>query len=175
MGFGEAIKSVLSQYANFNGRARRSELWWWVLGFFLVYFATAILAGLLSAIHESLGIVGMLLYAVVLLGGLVPNLAVTVRRLHDTDKSGWFILLGFIPLVGGIILLVFYCMEGTPGPNQYGPDPKNPHGGGYQPYPGQPYQGQPYPGQPYPGQQPQYGQPYPGQPQPGQPQQYPYA
>ncbi|HEY0116924.1 MAG TPA: DUF805 domain-containing protein [Allosphingosinicella sp.] len=54
----------------------------------------------------------------------IPNLAVTIRRLHDTDKSGWFILLGLIPLVGAIVLLVFYFMDGTRGPNRFGPDPK---------------------------------------------------
>jgi uncharacterized membrane protein YhaH (DUF805 family) len=55
---------------------------------------------------------------------LLPSIAVTVRRLHDTDRSGWWILLGFIPIIGGIILLVFYVLEGTRGPNRFGPDPK---------------------------------------------------
>ena len=55
---------------------------------------------------------------------LLPSIAVTVRRLHDTDRTGWWILLGFIPIIGGIVLLVFYVLEGTRGPNRYGPDPK---------------------------------------------------
>jgi uncharacterized membrane protein YhaH (DUF805 family) len=56
---------------------------------------------------------------------LLPTIAVTVRRLHDTDRTGWWILLGFIPVIGGIVLLVFYVLEGTRGPNRYGPDPKS--------------------------------------------------
>ena len=55
---------------------------------------------------------------------LLPSIAVAVRRLHDTDRSGWWILLGFIPIIGGIVLLVFYVLEGTQGPNRFGPDPK---------------------------------------------------
>ncbi len=69
------------------------------------------------------GIVGILLL-IYGLAVLIPSLAVGVRRMHDQDKSGWFILLGLIPFVGPLILLVFFCLEGTNGPNQYGPDPK---------------------------------------------------
>ena len=65
-----------------------------------------------------------LLYGLVALGLIIPGIAVTVRRLHDTDRSGWFVLLALIPLVGAILLLVFYCTEGTRGPNRFGPDPK---------------------------------------------------
>lgn len=68
---------------------------------------------------------------------LIPNLAVSVRRLHDQDKSGWMILVGLIPLIGGIWLLILYLTEGTRGPNQYGPDPKG--AVAPQPYPAQPY------------------------------------
>lgn len=57
----------------------------------------------------------------------IPGLAVQVRRFHDQDKSGWFILLGFIPYIGGLILFVFMCLEGTRGPNRFGPDPKDPY------------------------------------------------
>lgn len=77
----------------------------------------------LQAIFDSLGIAGILLglYA---LATFIPNLAVTVRRLHDQDKSGWWILIGLVPLIGGIWLLILYFIDGTPGPNRFGPDPK---------------------------------------------------
>jgi uncharacterized membrane protein YhaH (DUF805 family) len=78
---------------------------------------------------EEMGSTGWIMLALGTLWGLIifiPNLAVTIRRLHDQDKSGWFILLGLIPLVGAIILLVFYFLEGTRGPNRFGPDPKGP-------------------------------------------------
>ncbi|HZG46474.1 MAG TPA: DUF805 domain-containing protein, partial [Allosphingosinicella sp.] len=78
---------------------------------------------------EEMGSTGWILLGLATLWGLlvfIPNLAVTIRRLHDQDKSGWFVLLALIPLVGPIILLVFYCIEGTRGPNRFGPDPKGP-------------------------------------------------
>jgi uncharacterized membrane protein YhaH (DUF805 family) len=76
---------------------------------------------------QEMGATGWILFGLGMLWALavfIPNLAVTIRRLHDQDKSGWFIFLGFIPIVGGIILLVFYFIEGTRGPNRFGPDPK---------------------------------------------------
>jgi uncharacterized membrane protein YhaH (DUF805 family) len=76
---------------------------------------------------EEMGTMGWLLFALGMLWAMavfIPNLAVTIRRLHDQDKSGWFILMGLIPIVGPIIILVFYCIEGTRGPNRFGPDPK---------------------------------------------------
>ncbi|UFS94669.1 DUF805 domain-containing protein [Nocardia huaxiensis] len=162
MGFNEAVKSVLSQYANFEGRARRSEYWYWTLANMLAVFSVFLLNILLSLIHESLAIIGGLLLLILILGGFIPSLAVAVRRLHDTGKSGWFLLLGVIPF-GGIVLLVFECMEGNPGPNQYGPDPKGGFQGGPG-YPMQPNQYQPYPPQQqYPPQQPYPGQQYPPQ------------
>lgn len=78
---------------------------------------------------EEMGTGGWALLALAVLWGLfvfIPNLAVTIRRLHDTDKSGWFVLIGFIPLIGAIVLLIFYLIEGTPGPNRFGPNPKGP-------------------------------------------------
>lgn len=71
--------------------------------------------------------IGFLLLGVYALGSFIPSLAVQVRRYHDQDKSGWFILLGLIPYVGGIIALIFMCIEGTRGPNRYGPDPRDPY------------------------------------------------
>lgn len=117
MGFGTAVSSVLSNYAGFSGRARRSEYWWWQLFLFLVYLVAAI-------VDAALGLNSILLFVVVLALAL-PTIAVTVRRLHDTDRSGWWFLIALIPLVGPIVLLVFCVMDSTPGPNQYGPSPKH--------------------------------------------------
>jgi uncharacterized membrane protein YhaH (DUF805 family) len=105
MGFFAAIKSVLGQYAGFSGRARRSEYWYWVL---------------FSILWCWIPIVNLLLGLIF----FIPSLAVCVRRLHDTGRTGWWILLGLIPIIGAIVLLVFYCTDSQPGENQYGPNPK---------------------------------------------------
>ena len=107
---------VLQRFAKFDGRAGRSEFWWFVLANVLVYVALLVLARVSS--------VFLILYFVYAIAVIVPSLALAIRRLHDTNKSGWFLLLGFIPLVGAIILLVFYIQEGTPGPNDYGIAPE---------------------------------------------------
>ncbi|MFB9237326.1 DUF805 domain-containing protein [Plantactinospora siamensis] len=120
----DAIRSALTQYAGFSGRARRSEYWW----FFLFTAVVGIIAGLLDDVFGtnfgsrpgSSGVISL----IVTLALLLPGLAVGVRRLHDTNRSGWWILIGLIPLVGGIVLLVFFILDGTRGSNQYGPDPK---------------------------------------------------
>ena len=109
-------KVVLENYANFEGRARRSEFWFFELANVIVWLVLLILANIA-------GILG-LLAIVYWLGILIPSIAVGIRRLHDTDKSGWWILIGLVPFVGGIILLVFMCIDGTRGTNQWGPSPK---------------------------------------------------
>lgn len=114
-------------YANFQGRARRSEYWNFFLFYFLIYitlYAMTLGLGFATESPVLMGIFGLLLL-IFAFGSLIPFLGVTVRRLHDTDKSGWMILIGLIPLIGTIILIVFYCTEGTRGPNQYGIDPKS--------------------------------------------------
>lgn len=114
-------KAFLENYANFEGRARRSEYWYFVLFNFII----TISAYIVSIILIFFG--GFLLWffiPIFSLALIIPNLAVQVRRLHDTGKSGWSILFALIPLAGPIILLVFYCTEGDRGPNEYGPDPK---------------------------------------------------
>ncbi|MDM9619237.1 hypothetical protein A6U87_00770 [Rhizobium sp. AC44/96] len=113
MDFTEAVTSVFSNYAVFKGRARRSEFWWFTLFSVLASFVLAFVDYLLFG-HEILST----LFA---LGTLLPMLAVTVRRLHDVDRSGWWIFIGLIPLIGAIILLYWYISEGTPGANQFGP------------------------------------------------------
>jgi uncharacterized membrane protein YhaH (DUF805 family) len=119
MNMQEAVRSVLSQYAGFTGRARRSEYWYWTLAYVIVY----VVAVILDSIFGS----SPLFVIIVVLAAIVPNIAVSVRRLHDTDKSGWFILIGLIPIIGTIILIVFYVMDSGPD-NQYGPNPKGASG-----------------------------------------------
>ena len=106
---------VLRKYAEFNGRARRSEYWWFVLINVLVSMAIMLLD-----MFMGLGFLSFV-YA---LAVLLPSLAVAVRRLHDTGRSGWWILVGFVPLIGAIVLLVFLFQDSEPGTNQYGPNPK---------------------------------------------------
>ena len=113
---------VLKNYAVFSGRARRKEYWMFVL-FNLIFIAVAIiLDNILGTAYENVGY--GLFYTLYALAVLIPSLAVAVRRLHDTERSGWFILIGLIPIVGGIWLLVLLCLAGTAGENKYGADPK---------------------------------------------------
>ena len=121
MSFGESISTVFSKYATFSGRARRSEYWWWYL---FVVIVSAVIGGIAGATGGSDGSsIGTILSAVVGLGFLLPNLAVGARRLHDTGRSGWWLLIGLIPLIGAIVLLVFFVMDSEPD-NEYGPNPK---------------------------------------------------
>lgn len=121
----EIYKSVLTEkYADFTGRARRAELWWFALVNFVAYIVIFVVAFILGSISDGLGALGVFLYVVYALAVIVPSLAVAVRRLHDTGKSGWMLLIGLIPLVGPIVLLVFYFTDGDPGDNQYGASPK---------------------------------------------------
>jgi len=117
MGFGEAVSTCFSKYATFTGRARRPEYWYWVLFGVLVAIAAAILDG---AIFDTTSSVFTGLSSLAL---LLPNLAVTVRRLHDIDRSGWWMFILLLPLIGAIVMFVFMCLRGTPGPNRFGQDP----------------------------------------------------
>ena len=110
---------VLKKYAVFDGRARRKEYWMFALFNFII---VAVL-GILSRI-PVVGVIFLILYILYGLAVLVPGIAVSVRRLHDTDRTGLMLLLAFIPLVGAIIVLVFTVQEGTAGDNHYGPNPK---------------------------------------------------
>jgi uncharacterized membrane protein YhaH (DUF805 family) len=121
MGFGEAVKSCLRQYVGFSGRARRSEYWWFFLFVVIVSAVASVLDALLGTVSDdtNLGLIG----TIVGLALVLPIIAVSVRRLHDTSRSGWWYLLVLIPIVGSIILIVFYCLD-SHGDNQYGPSPK---------------------------------------------------
>ena len=106
---------VLRQYADFDGRASRQEYWMFVLFNLIFSLAANFIDYLIGSYGVMSGIYGLVLF--------VPSLAVSVRRLHDVNKSGWMILVALIPLIGFIWLLVLMVTEGTPGENQYGPNP----------------------------------------------------
>jgi uncharacterized membrane protein YhaH (DUF805 family) len=113
MGFVDAIKFGFNNYATFSGRAARSEYWYWTL--------FTIIASVVAEIIDSvlgLGLVGF----IVSLALLLPSIAVAVRRLHDIDRTGWWLLIAFTG-VGIILLIVWDCIQGTTGPNRFGPDP----------------------------------------------------
>ncbi len=113
--------TVLKKYAVFSGRARRKEYWMFVLFNLIFALAAMVIDNVLGLAIEDVGYGPFyILYA---LATLIPGIAVSVRRFHDIGKSGWYILLGLIPCVGGIILLVFAVTAGDVGENEYGPDP----------------------------------------------------
>lgn len=132
-----AVRTVFTKYVVFSGRARRAEYWWFFLFSFLVNIVVSVI---------DLAIGHRILAYLLALAFFLPGLAVAVRRLHDTDRTGWWIFLGLVPIIGGIVLLVFVIMDGTPGPNRFGPSPKQlpgpmsgapigyPPADGYQPY-----------------------------------------
>jgi uncharacterized membrane protein YhaH (DUF805 family) len=111
MTFPQAIEAGFRNYVNFSGRASRPEYWFWVL-------FSAVGQIVFTIVDAMTGIAA--LSALFALSTLLPGIAVAVRRLHDLDKSGWFLLLVLIPLVGAIIVIIWACQEGTPGPNRFG-------------------------------------------------------
>lgn len=108
--------NVLKNYATFSGRARRKEYWMFAL--------FNIIVGIVLIIIDYIIGTYFALYGLYCLGIILPSLAVSVRRLHDVNKSGWWIFISLIPLIGGIWLLVLFVTDGTAGDNQYGPSPK---------------------------------------------------
>ena len=128
------------RYAEFSGRSGRREYWMFTLfnvivyvvlgGASLAYFIANAARGddALARSTPVAGIVGVGLLVLFVLATVIPAIAVQVRRFHDQDKSGWFILLGLVPYAGGLIVFIFMLLEGTRGPNQYGPDPRDPYG-----------------------------------------------
>ena len=113
MTFGEAVRSGFDHYATFDGRASRPAFWWWVLFAFLVGIAANLI---------DLAIDAPVLSGLVTLGLLLPNLSVSIRRLHDANHTGWWILL-YLTLIGVIVLLVFWLQQGDPEENRFGPPP----------------------------------------------------
>ncbi|MCU0843621.1 MAG: DUF805 domain-containing protein [Spirochaetes bacterium] len=107
---------VLKKYAVFTGRARRKEYWM----FFLFNIIISFVIGFIDGLVGTVGILSIV-YA---LGMLLPGLGVSIRRLHDTDRSGWWLFISLVPIVGFIVLLVFLVSDSQPGENKYGPNPK---------------------------------------------------
>lgn len=105
MTFGESIRTCFSKYATFSGRADRPEFWWWILFVFVGSLVTSLLGGFISLLFS--------------LATLLPSIAVTARRLHDIDRSGWWQLVGLIPLLGLIILIIWGVQESKE-PNRFG-------------------------------------------------------
>ncbi len=105
---------VIKKYTVFHGRSGRPEFWWFTL------INLIISAVLFAVFYRAIGGVGQLVYYLYGLAVLLPTLGVEIRRLHDTNRSGWWILIGIIPLVGWIVLIVFFALEGTRDPNEYG-------------------------------------------------------
>ena len=117
MGFGEAITSCFGKYVTFAGRAARSEYWYFVLFYVVVVVIAAVIDTVVFSAMDFKP-----LQTIVILATFLPLLAVAIRRLHDLDRTGWWYLIVFTG-IGAILLFVWYCMKGTTGPNQYGPDP----------------------------------------------------
>ena len=118
---------VLRNYVGFSGRARRKEYWMFYLVTLLISIGLVIIDSVTGTLNAQVG--WGLLSGLYTLAVLLPSIAVSVRRLHDRDKSGWWLLIAFIPLIGGIVLLVWMVMEGDRGDNRFGPDPKVGEGG----------------------------------------------
>lgn len=122
MSLGEAVSTCWKKYGDFDGRAQRPEFWWWILFVTLLQIAASIILTVLLVVFQNAGFLqwlGVLIFMIVVLAVILPSIAVSVRRLHDRDLSGWWYLLGFVP-VASIVLLVWYVLPGTPGPNRYG-------------------------------------------------------
>ena len=114
MGFDDAIKLGFANYVNFSGRACRSEYWYWVLFVIIGQFASGVIDSWIGG--------AFILEGIFFLATILPTVSVGVRRLHDLDRSAWWILLDLVPLVGWIILLIWFCFKGTDGQNRFGAD-----------------------------------------------------
>lgn len=115
---------VLRQYADFEGRARRKEYWMFFLINFLISIGFTILASIAGSISNGLAMIFSSISMLYSLAVLIPGIAVGIRRLHDIGKSGWMLLVAFIPIAGAIWLIVLLATEGDHGTNEYGADPK---------------------------------------------------
>ncbi len=126
MTFDQSISTCFQKYVVFSGRAPRSELWWFVLFVTVIHLLLGFIEGrLLPGMTDPEAGLGPLTGLWSLLT-LLPTISVNVRRLHDRDRSGWWYWLWLVPLVGGIVMLVWFCRRGTQGPNRFGPDPLAP-------------------------------------------------
>src|SRR5262245_9999244 len=117
MNFGQAIAAGFANYVNFAGRACRSEFWYWTLFIFIVSLAFAILDAAVVSSNDW-----QPLSTVWSLATFLPSLSISVRRLHDIDRTGWWVLIA-LTIIGIILLIIWACIKGTTGPNRFGPDP----------------------------------------------------
>ena len=123
------LDTIKNKYAKFDGRATRSEYWYFILFYFIVSFIVILLD--IFVVNPMLGATpeqaqqGGLLQIILALALLIPSIAVGVRRLHDIGKSGWWILVGLVPIIGALVLIYFYVLDSQVGENQYGPNPKS--------------------------------------------------
>ena len=121
--FGTAVKLGFQRYVDFSGRSTRAEYWWWGLFSVVVSFALFI-ADTLTGNSSTFGWMGGLLDTLFTLATIIPSLALSVRRLHVITRTGWWLLLLFVPVIGWIVLIVWAIKRGDGGPNKYGPDPR---------------------------------------------------
>ena len=118
MTMGDAVGSVFGNYATFSGRARRAEYWWFILFVFFVNIGVSIIDSIFLGFSGA-GPVGLIFSLAI----AIPTIALTARRLHDVNKSGWWQLIYLAPFLGVIIMLIWQCTRGTIGDNRFGPDP----------------------------------------------------
>lgn len=113
---------VLKKYTVFDGRAQRAEYWYFILFHLCAIIILSIVDGILGTVHpvSGIGYIGM----IYMLAVLLPAIGVGIRRLHDTGRTGWWLLISFIPFIGPIVLLIFFVQDSAPGDNEYGPNPK---------------------------------------------------
>ena len=119
MNFPTAVRSCLSKYVTFEGRAARSEYWYFQLFTLLVYLVFVVVYLIAPRTAEVVGVVSVVVH----IGFYLPVLAVTVRRLHDRNRSGWNVLWVLVPFFGAIVLIIWFCQRGVEGDNRFGPDP----------------------------------------------------
>jgi uncharacterized membrane protein YhaH (DUF805 family) len=125
MSFNQAVSSVLlNKYATFSGRARRSEYWWWYIFVTIVLIVAGVLDRAVGFTYSDTTVGGGWLATIAGIVFLIPNLAVAVRRLHDTGRTGWWLLIGLVPVIGFFVLLYFFVLD-SENDNQYGPYPKD--------------------------------------------------
>ena len=114
---------ALKNYVGFSGRSRRSEYWYFTVFYLVIAIVLSVLDGILFG-GSAVGKGTPVLSGLFMLAMLLPSIAVGIRRLHDTDRSGWWLLMGLVPLVGVIVLIVFFVQDSKPGDNRFGPNPK---------------------------------------------------
>lgn len=119
---------VFDNYANFHGRARRSEYWYFVLAMYILMIPFMLIVGIGAILEiDALFFIGFVLYVLFALALIVPQLAVQVRRLHDTSHSGLWLLVSIVPIIGPIMLFIFLISDSVPNSNKWGPNPKHPY------------------------------------------------